>query len=267
MKRSQSKSGTVPKKVVAPSIVRIMFADLCRKYPAFDTFYSDNKADIDKTGITWEITATAKNEGTSSPVTNSIVLKKYPRSQEDARTVAHEIEHLLIWEQGYPYVIADIHADDELYYRLHQSAQAIQGTVFEPMVESKTKKYFKNVCAVNHTSAMKGLSKLIENKEKIIPELEEPRALLYYSCLYVQKRQILELTCTTDKTDEYTRKFAVHFGETILPCADKITDLIKKHTTRSPDSVRMILSGILRNRNCDFGYRWQDEFNRFVIDR
>jgi hypothetical protein len=59
----------------------------------------------------------------------------------------------------------------------------------------------------------------------------------------------------------------MHFGENILPCADKIADLIKKHTTRSPDSVRMILSGILRNRNCDFGYRWQDEFNRFVIDR
>ena len=257
----------MPRKVVAPSIVRIMFADLCRKYPAFDAFYSDNKADIDKINITWEITATAKNEWSSSPVLNTIVLKKYPKSPDDARIVAHEIEHLLIWEQRYPYIIADMHAGDELYHRLDQSAQVIQGTVFEPMVESKLKKYFKNVCPGNHTSSMKGLSKLIENKEKLIPELEDPRALLYYSCLYVQKRQILEITCTTDKTDEYTRKFAMHFGETILPCADKITDLIKKHTTRTPDSVRMILSGILRNENCAFGYRWQDEFNRFVIDQ
>ncbi len=255
------------RKIVAQSIVRIMLADLCRKYPAFDTFYSDNKANIDKIDITWEISATAKNEGTSSPVTNTIVLKKYPKSPEDARIVAHEIEHLLIWEQGYPYIIADLHADGELYRRLHQSAQVIQGTVFEPMVESKLKKYFKNMCTGNHTSAMKGLSKLIENKEKVIPELEEPRALLYYSCLYVQKRQILELTCTTDKTDEYTRRFTTHFGGNILPCADKILALIKKNTPRSPESVRIILSGILQNRNCEFGCRYQEEFNRFVIDR
>ncbi|MEN6395548.1 MAG: hypothetical protein ABFC78_03585 [Methanoregula sp.] len=217
--------------------------------------------------INWVISANAKKEGNSSPVTDTIILKKYPKSVEDARVVAHEIEHLLIWKEGYPYVMADPHMDNTLYRTLQQLAAVLQESVFEPMVESRLKKYFKKSCADNLTSAMKGLAKLKENKEKIIPELDDSRKLLYYSCMYVEKYLVLESTCDKAKVDEYTRKFENNFGDTILPSADQIISLIKKNTTRTPESVRIILESILRSKTYGFGCRYQEEFNRFVIDR
>ncbi len=267
MKKSQSKSRNAPGTKLKGYSAGIMVSNLGKKHPAFAEFYSANKDDIDKITITWMINSNVKNDGNASPVMDTITLKKYPKSLEDARIVAHEIEHLLIWKEGYPYVMADSHADTEAYRRLHPLAQVIQGTVFEPMVELRIKKYFKTLAADNYTSAMKGLAKLIENKEKILPELDDPRNLLYYSCLYVQKRLLLESTCGTIKADEYTVKFTSHFGETILPCAEKVLALIKKNTTCSPESVRQIFESILWNRNCAFGYRYYEEFDRFLIDR
>jgi len=267
MKKSQSESKNTARTKLKGYSAGIMLTNLSKKYPAFADFYSANKADIEKITITWVIASNAKTEGSSSPTMDTITLKKYPKSLEDARVVAHEIEHLLIWKEGYPYVMADSTADAEAYLRLHPLAQVIQDLVFEPMVESRIKKYFKKSCADNYTSAMKGLAKLIESKEKIVPELGDPRNLLYYSCLYVQKRLLLESTCDTVKADDYTRKFTTHFGDTILPCAEKILALIKKNTSRSPESVRQIFESILWNRNCAFGYRYYEEFDRFVIDQ
>ncbi|MFA6363697.1 hypothetical protein [Methanoregula sp.] len=265
MKKSQSESKNTHRTKLKDSSAQIMLSNLSKKHSAFNDFYSDNKADINKININWTISTESKKEGTSSPVTDTIILKKYPKSLEDARIVAHEIEHLLIWKEGYPYVIADPHADVEVYRQLHQLAQVIQEPVFEPMVESRLKKYFKKLCSDNHTSAMKGLTKLIENKEKILPELNDCRNLLYYSCLYVQKCLLLESTCDKDKAEEYILKFNSNFGETILPCAEKILSLIKKNNTRSPESVKIILESILQNRKFGFDYRYQEEYNRFSL--
>jgi hypothetical protein len=267
MKKSQSKSQNPPRTKLKGYTAGIMLSTLEKKYPAFADFYSANKPDIDKITITWVIDSTAKKDGMTSPATDTIILKKFPKSPEGARIVAHELEHLLIWKEGYPCIIANPQADADTYRQLEPLAQVIQEPVFEPMVEWRIKKYFKKSCADHHASAMKGLAKLIENKAKILPELNDPRKLLYYSCLYVQKRLVLEATCDPGKADEYTRKFTTHFGDTILPCAEKVLALIQKHTTRSPESVREIFEGILWNRNCAFGYRFYEEFDRFVLDR
>jgi len=267
MKKSQSEKKSAPRTKLKGYTAGIMLSTLVKKYPAFADFYSARKDDIDKLTITWLIDSTAKKEGDTSPSTDTITLKKFPKSPEGARLVAHEIEHLLIWKEGYPYIMADSHGDEEVYLRLQPLARVIQEPVYEPMVEARIKKYFKKSCADNHASAMKGLAKLIENKEKILPELDDPRNLLHYSCLYVQKRLVLESTCDIAKADEYTRRFSLHFGETILPCAEKILAVIKKNTTNSPESVREIFESILWNRNCAFGYRFFEEFDRFVIDR
>ena len=267
MNKIQSEPDNTPRTKLKGHLAGIMLANLGKKYDGFADFYSAKKDDIDKITITWMIDSAIKNNGNTSPVTDSITLKKYPKSPEDARIVAHEIEHLLIWKEGYPYIMAGNCADAETCRRLQVLARVIEGTVYEPMVESEIKKYFKKMCADNHPSAMKGLSKLIENKKKILPELDDPRKLLYYSCLYVQKRRLLESTCDIGKADEYTRRFTIHFGETILPCAEKVLAVIKKNTTNSPESVRQIFESILWNRNCAFGYRYFEEFDRFVIDQ
>ncbi|MFA5331844.1 MAG: hypothetical protein WC342_05650 [Methanoregula sp.] len=241
--------------------------NLCKKHSAFADFYSDNKTGIESISITWTINSHAKKEGNSSPATNTIILQRYPKSLDDARIVAHEIVHLLIWNEGYPSVVADPHIDGEGSRPLQQFALVFQEPVFEPMVESKLKKYFKKQCADNSTSAMKGLAKLLENKENVLVEIADRRNLLYYSCVYAKWRLLLEATCDKDKTDEYVRKFTIHFGETILPCAEKVVDLIRTNTTRSPEPVRIIFETLLQNKNGEFNYYYLGESNRFVIDR
>jgi len=244
-----------------------MVLNLCKKHSAFNDFYEDNKVDIEKIKINWTIFADSKEVGISSPLADTIILKKYPKSLEDARIVAHEIEHLLIWKEGYPSIMADPHNDDEVYQRIQRLARVLQEPVFEPMVESRIKKYFKKLCSENQKYAMKGLTKLTDDKEKIVLQIQDCRSLLYYSCLYVQKRRVIEATCDSSKADEYIRKFNDNFGGTIVPCAEKILSLIKQNTTHTPESVKMIFRGILQNKNCAFSYRYQEEFNRFVIDR
>jgi len=266
MNNVQSESGAPQSTRLKGHLAGIMLATLGKKHPDFADFYSAKKAGIEKITITWLIDSKSKYDGVASPVTDTITLKKFPKSPSDARIVARELEHLLIWKNEYPYIMAGTSADAETCQRLQVLARVIEGTVYEPMVESEMKKYFKKLCAENYPSAMKGLAKLIENKEKILPEVNNPRNLLYYSCLYVQKRRLLESTCDADKVEEYTRRFSLHFGGTILPCAEKILAVIAKNTTRSPDSVRQIFDNILWNRNCAFGYRYFEEFDRFVID-
>jgi hypothetical protein len=271
MKKSHVGSKTTlkstPLRKLSDSTGRVMLSNLCKKHSAFNDFYLENKADIDKLTINWTINANSKKESNSSPITGTIILKKFPRSLEDARIVAHEIEHLLIWKEGYPYIMADPHTDVPAYQRLHQVAMVLQEPVFEPMVESRIKKYFRKLCSDNQKYAMKGLSKFIEDKDKILLQIEDCRELLYYSCFYVERRLTIESTCDKDKAEEYIRKFNTNFGDTIVPCAEKIYSLIKKNTTRSPESVRIIFESILQNRNCEFSYYYQEESKRFVIER
>jgi hypothetical protein len=267
MKKVQSESAAASRTKLKGHLAGIMLATLGKKYPDFADFYAAKKTEIEKITITWMVDAKQKTDGSASPVTNTITVKKFPKSPDDARTVARAIEHLLIWNRGYPYILAGDSADEKTIRQLGELATVIEGTVYEPMVESEIKKYFNKTGAENYLSATKGLAKLIENRQKILPEVTDPRNLLYYSCLYVQKQRLLESTCDAGKVEEYTRRFATHFGDTILPCADKILSVIAKHTTRSPESVGEIFESILWNRNCAFAYRYFPEFDRFVIDQ
>lgn len=264
MKKPQAGSKSSPSTRLSDPAARVMLANLCKKHSAFGDFYSDNKSRIESLSVTWTINSYAKNEGISSPATNTIILKRYPKSLADARIVAHEIVHLLIWNEGYPTIVADPRSDDEDSRRLDRFALVLLEPVFEPMVESGIKKYFRKLCAENATSAKKGLAKLIEHKETILAETADSRTLLYYSCMYARWRLLLESTCDKESADEYVRRFTLHFGETIVPAAEEIVELIRSNTTRSPESVRVIFETLLKNGK--FTYYYQEDSNRFVIE-
>lgn len=267
MKKSHAGSKSSPTTRLTDSAARLMVSNLCKKHSAFLAFYSDNKTAIDAITITWTINGYARKEGNSSPATNTIILKKYPKSPEDARIVAHEIVHLLLWNEGYPYIVANPQTDDDSPRLFHDLALALQEPVYEPLVESRIKKYFRKLCSDNAKDAIKGLSKFIENKENVHVKIADPRSLLYYSCGYAKWCLLLEATCDKEKTAEYSRKFTHHFGSDIVPCAEKIVAAIKKYSTCSPESVIMIFETLLQDDAWKFDYQYQDEFNRFVINR
>lgn len=266
MKKSQFVSKNTPLTRLEDGTVQKMLLDLCKKHRAFNDFYSENEADLGRLKINWIINAKIRGEGIASPITDTITLKKYPESIEDARIVAHEIEHLLIWNRGYPYVISDIHGDVVVVRKRDKFAKVIQDIIFEPMVESRLKKYFGRLCSDNLKDAMGGLTKLIKRKEEILVEINDSRALLYYSCLYVKRRLLIKVTCDNDEVDEYIRMFNDNFSENIVPCAEKIISLIKKNDLNSSKSVKIILEKIIQNRKFGFSYQYQEKFNRFVID-
>lgn len=262
MKKSQFRSKSSPITRLEDETVQKMLLDLGKKHHAFNNFYSENEVGIDKIKINWIIDANSKEEGRSSPITDTITLKKYPESIEDARIVAHEIEHFLIWKQGYPYVMADIHFDIPI---VHKIATVLQAMVLEPIVESRLKKYFERLCSDNQKDAMNGLKKLIKDKETVLVEITDCQALLYYSCLYVKRRLLIEAACDNDEADEYIHMYNDNFGENIVPCAEKIIVLIKKNDLNSPKSVKIILERIIQNMNFGLSYQYQEKFNRFVI--
>lgn len=241
-----------------------MLSDLNKKYPTFRDFYTENRGEIDAIRINWIINANSKVVGISSPITDSITLKNYPKSKRNARIVAHEIEHLLLWKEGYPYLMADPHTEAPLRRKLESMARVLQEIIFEPMVESRLKKYFEGLCTEHQKYAMSGFKKTIENKDKILVEIEDSRALLYYSCLYVKRRLLIESTCDNDEAAEYIGKYEDNFGENIIPCAEKMMARIKK-SDLSPESVKIILEKIIQNENFGFCYRKEEEFNRLVL--
>jgi hypothetical protein len=251
-----------PKTKLDDETVQKMLLDLCKKHRAFNEFHSENKAEIALIKINWIIYENSNEEGSASRITDTITLKKYPESIKDARIVAHEIEHLLIWNQGYPYVMADVHTN---VFIVRELATVLRAMIFEPLVESKLKKYFKRLCSDNQKDSMKELKKLIKNKENILVKIKNSQALLYYSCLYIKRRQLVESTCNNDEANEYIRIYSENFGTNIVPCAEKIISLMKKHDPNSPNSVKIILEKIIQNRKFGLGYKYEEKFNRFVI--
>jgi len=245
-----------------------MLSDLCKNSSEFKRYYTDHKLSIEKLHLKWYIDATLKNKkGYASPLTKEITLSNHPKSQEDGRIVAHEIEHLLIWSRGYPYVIVD--PNDMLGpYKdptIRNLGTILQGMIFEPMVEMQIKGYFENLCQSHQKNAINWLLKLIKNKHNILVEIKSSRALLYYSCLYVKNRLLIEVTGESNDSSEYVHLFNENFGDAIAPCAEKILALIKKNAPFTSDSVKIILEKLLQCKKFDLSYQEQVTFNRFVI--
>jgi len=245
-----------------------MLSALCKSSSEFKRYYTDHKQSIEKLHLKWYIDATLKNKkGYASPLTMEITLSNYPKSQEDGRIVAHEIEHLLIWNRGYPYVTVDPHdmLGPHKDPTIRNLGISIQGMIFEPMVEMRIKDYFENLCQSHQKNAINWLSKLTKNKNDILVEINSPRALLYYSCLYVKNRLLIEVTGESNDSNEYARLFNENFGDSIAPCAEKILALIKTNAPITPTSVKIILERLLQCKKFDLSYQEQVTFNRFVI--
>lgn len=245
-----------------------MLFDLCKNSFEFNEYYTEHKPSIDKLHIKWYIDPNLKTKkGYASPLTTEITLVAYPISRDDGRIVAHEIEHLLIWNQGYPYVIVDPY--DRLKSprdpTLNNLGLSIQGMIYEPMVEFRLKKYFKNLCLSHQKNATDWLFKLKEKKLAVIDEIKTPRALLYYSCVYVKNCYLIKATGESKDSAEFVRAFNGNFGDTIAPCAEKIFSLIKTNMPIVPSSVEIILKTILGCEKFELSYQEQVSFNRFVI--
>jgi hypothetical protein len=245
--------------------VKQLLAELCKKYTAFNNYYTGIKREFDGLNIKWKIDPKSAEEGISSPITNTITLKRYPESIRDARTVAHEIEHHLIWNRGYPYVMANINPD-KLRTRRMRIAKALQAMIYEPMVESRLKHFFENLCSEHQKNAMNELQKRITEKNNILDDISNPLGLLYYSCLYIKYHRLIEATCDNDESIEFSRQYKEHFGKNIVPCAEKILALISTEGFNSPASVKKIFEIILQNRIFGLTYTYQTEFNRYIID-
>ena len=165
MKKLQFKSQITSTRL-ADDVVKKML-DQLKKYPPFNNFYSENKIDIDKLKINWNIYEKMRENGVASPTSNSITLKKYPRSIADARIVAHEIEHLLIWNfLKYPYIFSGIQGDDAVRNERKKFVRGLHDIIFEPMVEARLKKYFENLCSDNQKNSMNKLNRINEKKRR-----------------------------------------------------------------------------------------------------
>ena len=242
-----------------------LLKDLCNKHPSFNNFYLENKAAIDDLKIKWVIDQNCKEEGISSPILDTITLRKYPVSIDDARIVTHEIEHHLIWKRGFPYVMADLNPNKSRKVR-ERLARALAGMIYEPMVEAKLKHFFENLCDDHQKNALTELRKRVAEKKVIHEQILDPIALLYYSCLYVKYLRLMRATCDNEETAEFIRGYKEHFGENIVVCAEKIITLIEANGINSPASVKMILETIIKNRKFGLTYKFQEHFKRFIID-
>jgi hypothetical protein len=243
-----------------------MMKQLCDSYPSFKKFYSDNVSEICKIDLKWIIKPDLKVDGISSPITDTITLKKYPETIEDSRIVAHEIVHELIWREGYPYLMADPHTEASICRTLEASAREIQAIIYEPMVEARLKKYFDNLCSDNVKNSMAAAEKMVTEKDRILEEIKNPRALLFYCCQYLKRRLLIEATCNSSDATDYIRLYEQNFRENIVPCGEKVLSLIerKDHT---PQEVKTIFEEILSSKKFSFSYQYQNSFNRFLLTK
>jgi len=251
---------------LTPEISQKMLKEICKMHPDFKRFFLDHDEKIRKINIIWKIDPDSKVEGISSPITYEITLKRYPESREDARVVAHEIIHILIWTEGYPYVMAEPYAAS-CDHKLDSCAREIQAIIFEPMVEARLKMYFTEICADNQKKSLSAAAKILNRKEEIFKEICDPRALLYYSCLYVKRRRLIEATCCdVEAANRYIKIYEENFQDTIVDCAEQIMSLIHRYD-QSPESIKEIFNTILKHPQFCFSFQYQQEFNRFLLEK
>jgi hypothetical protein len=242
--------------------VRKMLSDLCETFYEFNEFYTENKSNIERLSIKWYIDRSKKKgEGSADPITDEIVVYDYPKSIEDSHLIAHEIEHFLIWNEGFPYIMVGLHEKKSV----HLEGKKITEIIFEPLVEMRLKKYFGFLSEYHQRKAIEGLEKIKRDVDNGFIRINSCPILLYYSCVYLKRRLLIEATGENTDSNEYIRLVNDAFGNSIVPCAEKLLKIIRLNSPITPSSVKLILDQIFHCKKIGLTYREETLFNRLVI--
>jgi hypothetical protein len=183
----------------------------------FNTFYLRNKAIIDKLKIRWYEEPSLLN-GYCRPFrdgTYEIVLKKIPPSKKDAFIVAHEMEHCILWELGYPKLIQKMGSTDKTCSTI---IRAFNSMAYDWYVNKKLKTDFSDICSHFFAIFDHFFNEHLKGKEDIGDKLE-----LEMLFLYVNFRLTLDLC---DGTLIQKNDFLAWFEKFRSDIVDKAIELI-----------------------------------------
>lgn len=217
-------------------------------YSEFFQFYCNERQQLFTKPIKWFLDKGLKVRGEATPHASyySVKIPCIPARLDEAYIVAHEIEHCVIWEEGFPpiYPARSLLTDNiDILGFVKTMADELSTFLYDIKVDSKLFIYGFDLCDIHQRISEKNYEQFFRNGAPALRNKFERMVRIFR---YAKRRILLEIFCIdfNPENSRYLSWYDENYPDIVRHALD-IISIIREIELDQPENIRIICQRIL----------------------